>query len=84
MRMKSGEKSDGTPEFVNVTWSDHRIKCAKCQTVDIERTATIANACAEGAPLLAEKLVDIQRPAQKEKAEAVRQWAKKAGVFKGV
>ena len=70
MRMKAGEKSDGTPEFVNA--------------VDIERTATIANVCEEGAPLLEEKLVDIQRPAQKEKAEAVRQWAKKAGVFKGV
>ena len=68
--------------FVNVTWDDHIDDCAKCRTVDLNNTSSYVNACAEGSPLLMERAVEIQRPAQQEKARKVKEWAKAAGVFK--
>ena len=73
---------NGKPFFKQISWSDHRHSCAKCQSVDLQRSATFALACAEGSPLLAEELVKMQMPAQQEKERVVREWAKKAGVFK--
>lgn len=70
------------PEFQNVRWEDHIATCAKCNSVNVAKTATFVYACAEGSPLLMEHLVDVQRPAEKEKARIVKEWAKKAGVFK--
>jgi hypothetical protein len=56
--------------------------CEQCKGVDLAKPATFAMACAEGSPLLMEELVKIQAPAEREKKEKVREWAKKAGVFK--
>ena len=67
---------------VTVTWSDHRSECAKCQEVDIDKSATFVCACAEGSPLLMEHLVELRRPEGKRRAKEVLEWAKAAGVFK--
>jgi hypothetical protein len=72
----------GKPVYKNVTWSDHLDGCEQCKGVDLSKTATFATACAEGSPLLMEKLVEIQAPAEREKKRQVEEWAKKAGVFK--
>ena len=42
------------PVVINLSWSDHRVTCAKCMTVDLDRSATLALACAEGSPLAME------------------------------
>ena len=73
---------DGKPYFKTITWSDHRACCAKCELVDLERTASFVLACAEGSPLLLEHTIRLQAPAQRERESKVREWAKKAGVFK--
>jgi len=50
--------------------------------VDLEKTGSFVNACAQGSPLLMEHTVKMQIPAVKEKAKQVREWAKRAVVFK--
>ena len=64
------------------TWLDHQPACATCGAVDIARPATLALACAIGAPLLAEHLVKVSKPAKRVKEETIRKWAEKAGTFK--
>lgn len=76
--------SGSTPEFTNIYWSDHASVCAKCRDVDVEQSATFVHACAEGSPLLMEELVKRQAPTVRASQAEVREWAKKAGVFKGV
>ena len=70
------------PISVTVRWIDHYPACDKCRNVNTAKSATFALACAEGSPLLMEHLVNLQRPAQKEKEREVKEWAKRAGVFK--
>ena len=82
MRRVDRDNITGKPFFVSITWSDHIAKCKACQAVDVTRTATFTRACAEGSPLLMEKLARDAIPAQREKEQAVRAWAKRAGVFK--
>ena len=82
MRRVNHDPVSGKPFFETISWSDHRHGCEKCQSVDVERTATFVNACAEGSPLLMEYSASLQAPAQKEKEKTVREWAKRAGVFK--
>lgn len=82
--MKFIEKYNGLePVYTQIFWLDHKPACAKCREVDIERSATFANACAQGSVLLAEELAKRQAPIVKKKAAEVREWAKKTGVFKG-
>ena len=71
----------GQAPYHRSIWSDHRHSCEKCQAVDIERTATIANVCAIGAPLLNEELAKLRAPVVKQKNKEVADWADKAGVF---
>lgn len=82
MRRIDHNPKTGKPFFTVVTWNDHRSQCAKCQEVILNQTASFALACAEGSPLLMEHLTKEQIPAQREKEKAVREWAKKTGVFK--
>lgn len=72
----------GREQVVQVSWGDHRAGCAKCMDVDLAKSATFANACAQGSPLLMEALVNLQRPAEKQKADQVKDWAKSTGAFK--
>jgi hypothetical protein len=72
------------PEYKNVVWADHYPGCEKCRGVDLEKTASYVNACAEGSPLLMEELTKRQSPIVRQKAQEVKDWARKAGVFKGV
>jgi len=65
-----------------VTWGDHWPGCEECRAVEIERSATFANACAQGSPLLIEELAKRQAPVATQKRKEVEEWAKKAGVFK--
>lgn len=76
------EYIDGKPVYETVTWGGHSAFCEKCRGVDLENSATFINACAEGSPLLMEKLVALQAPFEAEKKRRVLEWAKKAGVFK--
>jgi len=81
--MKLIEKYEaGKPVYVTVTWGQHIVGCSRCGNVDIDKTSTWVNACAQGSALLAEKAREIHRPVQKKKAAEVLEWAKKAGVFK--
>ena len=82
MRRKELDPQTDKENFINVYWGDHYPSCEKCREVDLEKSATFANACAEGSPLLAEEMIKRQRHLQQEKERAVRAWAKKAGVFK--
>ena len=77
----SSRDEQGKLLTIEVFWSDHRHSCEKCQAVDIERTATIANVCAIGAPLLNEELAKLRAPVVKQKNKEVADWADKAGVF---
>ena len=81
MRRKIRDQQ-GKEILVTVTWEDHEAHCTKCQQVILDKTATYALACAEGSPLLAEKAVELQRPAETERKRKVLEWAKAAGVFK--
>lgn len=67
---------------VRVTWLDHQPSCATCRAVDVAKTATLAAACAVGAPLLAEHLVTVSKPASRAREAAVLKWADGAGTFK--
>ena len=71
----------GNRVTVKVFWSDHRQGCEKCQAVDIEHTATVANVCAIGAPLLNEELAKLRAPVIKQRNKDIAAWASKAGVF---
>ena len=82
MRRRLSEKKEGKYVYANIYWNDHAPQCEKCRSVDLDKSATFINACGEGAPLLAEECVKHQRPLQAEKDRQVREWAKKAGVFK--
>lgn len=73
---------NGREQVVLVSWGDHQAGCAKCMEVDPIKSATFANACAQGSPLLMEALVDRQRPVEKDRAERVKAWAKETGAFK--
>jgi hypothetical protein len=42
-------------------WAAHAGKCARCRTVDLQRTATVANACLTGAQLLKGALASLMR-----------------------
>lgn len=64
-----------------ITWGDHWPGYDKCREVSIEKSATFANVCAQGAPLLSKELVKRQAPAVKKKRSEVLGWAQKAGVF---
>lgn len=72
----------GKPIHQTVTWADHLDGCQKCKAVNLAKPGTFTLACAEGSPLLMEKLVVLQAPAEREKKQKVLEWAKKAGVFK--
>lgn len=72
----------GKPVFGQRFWGDHWPACEECRTVDLDKSASLANACAEGAPLLMEELAKRQAPVVRKKAAEVKEWAKKAGVFK--
>lgn len=64
-----------------VMWGDHWPACAKCREVDVAKSATFVNACAQGSPLLMEELARRQAPVEKEKRATVLEWARKVGVF---
>lgn len=68
-------------EAVILTWSDHVPGCPSCRMVDIEKSATFANACVLGSQLLLEKLAQMQAPIESEKRKAVEKWAEDAGTF---
>lgn len=72
---------DSHGQDVIVTWGDHWPGCDKCREVVIEKSATFANACAQGSPLLMEELAKRQAPAESAKRKAVEEWATKAGTF---
>ncbi len=40
----------------SIHWIEHQRVCDACKTVDTGRTATLANCCARGAPMLAQYL----------------------------
>jgi hypothetical protein len=42
-------------------WASHSSRCARCRKVDLQHTATVANACLTGARLLKEALSSLQR-----------------------
>ena len=74
---------NGKPVYKNVNWNEHIDGCKKCQEVDLDKSSSFVLACAEGSQLLSEFLINLQRPIQKEKEAKIREWARKAGVFKG-
>lgn len=72
--------ANGNKEVI-VKWGDHWPACEHCRTVDIDRSATFANACAQGSPLLMEELANRQAPVVRQKSAENKEWAKKAGTF---
>jgi hypothetical protein len=83
MKFKTGGEGPNTT-YEQVSWGDHYAACAKCREVDLEKPASFVNACGyPGAALLNEELTRRQAPVVREKMAAVREWARKAGVFKG-
>lgn len=78
------EYQHGKPVFVNVDWSDHWPSCEACRdSVDLDKPATFVHACVTGSQLIREEMVKRQAPEVKRKAAEVKEWARKAGVFKG-
>ena len=80
--MKFIEHTRNGDEVRIVNWGDHWPGCDKCRTVTIDKPATLANACAQGSPLLMEELAKRQAPEVKKQAAEVKAWAEKAGTFK--
>ena len=78
--MKYRDPHSETGETI-IFWGDHWPGCEKCREVDIEKSATFANACAQGSPLLMEELARRQAPKVAEKRKQEKEWAEKAGVF---
>lgn len=79
MKFKTAEK-----EFKEVIWGDHWPGCEKCRTVDLDKPSTLAYACAHpGAALLMEELTKRQAPVVAQSRKEVREWARRAGCFKG-
>jgi hypothetical protein len=50
----------------------HAAACARCRTVDLERPATLAQACLEGSRLLKDAISAGKRDAALERARAAR------------
>lgn len=76
------DKTTGEPIYQLLTFADHAGGCSHCSNVDVSKVPTWVKACAQGSALLAELAIELQRPAQQEKARKVKEWAKAAGVFK--
>lgn len=72
----------GKPVYVQRYWGDHWPGCDKCREVVLESPATFAKSCAEGAALIMEELAKRQAPIVAQEAAEVKEWARKAGVFK--
>lgn len=81
MKLKTGEVN-GKPIFETVTWGDHYPGCVKCREVDLDKSSSFVNACAQGSVLINEEMVKRQYPIVAAKRAEVLAWAKKAGVFK--
>lgn len=72
----------GNEETVIMTWGEHYPGCLHgCRSVNLDRTATLSNACSLGSKLISEELAKLQAPVIKQKAKAVEEWAEKAGTF---
>jgi hypothetical protein len=67
-----------------VLWGDHFPACVQCREVNLGASSSFVHACGEGAALLMEELAKRQAPIVAQKNKEVRDWARKAGVFKGV
>lgn len=72
----------GRPVYVTVTWGDHYAGCSRCREVDLKSSATLVKACALGGELIKEEMAKIAALLEAKKKREVREWAKKAGVFK--
>ena len=72
----------GRPIFSEIIWGDHWPACEKCRNVNLEKPATLANCCAQGAALINEELIKRQIPVVAQKKAEVRRWAEAAGCFK--
>lgn len=73
---------DSSGNEITRSWGDHWPSCERCREVSLEKSATFANACAEGSPLLMEELTKRQAPVEKQKRKEVEDWAKARGTFK--
>ena len=58
-------------EFELAVWNAHRGMCARCQRVDVAKSASLALACLKGAHLLKANLSALYRH-QKDEEEGVR------------
>lgn len=64
-----------------ITWFDHFPSCAKCREVNLDKSSTFVNACAQGSILVMEEMKKRQAPIEAQKAREVEEWAQKAGTF---
>lgn len=83
MKLVKEEKPDGTLIYEHIVWGDHYYGCEKCREVDLDKPASFVAACPLGSRLINEELIKRQAPVVRENAQKVREWARKAGVFKG-
>lgn len=64
-----------------ISWGDHWPGCASCRSVNIDKSATFVNACAQGSPLLMEEMAKQRAPIAREGAQINKQWARDRGTF---
>jgi len=71
----------GIPEELEIKWGDHFPGCEKCRLLALNKPATFAQSCAQGAPLIMEHLAKVAAPEAAAKRKAVEEWAKERKTF---